>query len=65
MLGRFNEDVSSLTKAIRRGDGDALFEHFTAPAPSAKALSDRSGRPDFGVRIRNYPRRKCRDPTRK
>jgi cyclohexadieny/prephenate dehydrogenase len=29
MLGRFNEDVASLTKAIRRGDGDALFEHFT------------------------------------
>jgi cyclohexadieny/prephenate dehydrogenase len=29
MLGRFNEDVSALTKAIRRGDGDALFDHFT------------------------------------
>jgi cyclohexadieny/prephenate dehydrogenase len=29
MLGRFNEDVASLTKAIRRGDGDALFNHFT------------------------------------
>lgn len=29
MLGRFNEDVSALTKAIRHGDGDALFEHFT------------------------------------
>lgn len=29
MLGRFNEDVAALTKAIRRGDGEALFEHFT------------------------------------
>jgi cyclohexadieny/prephenate dehydrogenase len=29
MLGRFNEDVSALTKAIRRGDGEALFEHFS------------------------------------
>ena len=29
MLGRFNEDLSALTRAIRRGDGDALFEHFT------------------------------------
>jgi len=29
MLGRFNEDVSALTKAIRHGDGDALFEQFT------------------------------------
>jgi cyclohexadieny/prephenate dehydrogenase len=29
MLGRFNEDVAALTKAIRKGDGEALFEHFT------------------------------------
>jgi cyclohexadieny/prephenate dehydrogenase len=29
MLGRFNEDVSALTKAIRHGDGEALFDHFT------------------------------------
>jgi cyclohexadieny/prephenate dehydrogenase len=29
MLGTFNEDLSKLTRAIRRGDGEALFEHFT------------------------------------
>ena len=29
MLGRFNEDVAALTKAIRRGDGEALSEHFS------------------------------------
>jgi cyclohexadieny/prephenate dehydrogenase len=29
MLGRFNEDIAALTKAIRRGDGDALHDHFT------------------------------------
>ncbi len=29
MLGTFNEDLSQLTRAIRRGDGEALFEHFT------------------------------------
>jgi cyclohexadieny/prephenate dehydrogenase len=29
MLGRFNKDVSALTKAIRRGDGEALYQHFT------------------------------------
>ena len=29
MLGTFNEDLSRLTRAIRRGDGEALFEHFT------------------------------------
>src|SRR5207237_1409067 len=28
MLGTFNEDLSQLTRAIRRGDGEALFEHF-------------------------------------
>jgi cyclohexadieny/prephenate dehydrogenase len=29
MLGTFTEDLSKLTRAIRRGDGEALFEHFT------------------------------------
>jgi cyclohexadieny/prephenate dehydrogenase len=29
MLGAFQEDLSKLTRAIRRGDGDTLFEHFT------------------------------------
>jgi cyclohexadieny/prephenate dehydrogenase len=29
MLGTFQEDLSKLTRAIRRGDGEALFEHFT------------------------------------
>jgi cyclohexadieny/prephenate dehydrogenase len=29
MLGEFQEDLSKLTRAIRRGDAEALFEHFT------------------------------------
>jgi cyclohexadieny/prephenate dehydrogenase len=29
MLGEFQEDLSKLTRAIRRGDGEVLFEHFT------------------------------------
>ncbi|CAN5398062.1 prephenate/arogenate dehydrogenase family protein [soil metagenome] len=29
MLGAFQEDLSKLTRAMRRSDGDALFEHFT------------------------------------
>jgi cyclohexadieny/prephenate dehydrogenase len=29
MLGRFNEDVTALARAIRWGDGDALFNMFT------------------------------------
>ena len=29
MLGRFSEDLSRLQRAVRNGDGDLLFEHFT------------------------------------
>ncbi|HEY8337350.1 MAG TPA: prephenate/arogenate dehydrogenase family protein [Tardiphaga sp.] len=29
MLGAFQEDLSKLTRAIRRNDGEALFDHFT------------------------------------
>jgi len=29
MLGTFNEDLAKLTRAIRRGDGEALFEQFS------------------------------------
>jgi cyclohexadieny/prephenate dehydrogenase len=29
MLGTFQEDLSKLTRAIRRSDGEALFDHFT------------------------------------
>jgi cyclohexadieny/prephenate dehydrogenase len=51
MLGRFNEDIASLTKAIRRGDGDALFEHFTRTRAIRKgivAIGQDSAAPDFG-----------------
>ncbi|MBI3704266.1 MAG: prephenate/arogenate dehydrogenase family protein [Rhizobiales bacterium] len=51
MLGRFNEDVAALTKAIRRGDGDALFEHFTRTRAIRKGIVDigqDSPAPDFG-----------------
>jgi len=29
MLGRFSEDLSRLQRAVRWGDGDLLYEHFT------------------------------------
>lgn len=29
MLGRFNEDLALLTRAIRYGDGETLYKHFT------------------------------------
>jgi cyclohexadieny/prephenate dehydrogenase len=51
MLGRFNEDVSALTKAIRKGDGDALFEHFARTRAIRKGIVDigqDSPAPDFG-----------------
>ncbi|HZS63668.1 MAG TPA: prephenate/arogenate dehydrogenase family protein [Xanthobacteraceae bacterium] len=51
MLGRFNEDVSALTRAIRRGDGDALFELFTRTRAIRKGiveLGQDSATPDFG-----------------
>jgi len=55
MLGRFNEDVSLLTKAIRRGDGDVLFEQFTRTRAIRKGIVDvgqDSPAPDFG---RSHP----------
>ena len=51
MLGRFNEDVSALTKAIRKGDGDVLFEHFERTRAIRKGIVDigqDSPAPDFG-----------------
>jgi cyclohexadieny/prephenate dehydrogenase len=51
MLGRFNEDVSALTKAIRKGDSDTLFEHFARTRAIRKGIVDigqDSAAPDFG-----------------
>jgi cyclohexadieny/prephenate dehydrogenase len=51
MLGRFNEDIAGLTKAIRKGDGDALFEHFTRTRAIRKGIvqiGQDSPAPDFG-----------------
>ena len=51
MLGRFNEDVSALTKAIRKGDGETLFKHFRRTRAIRKGIVDigqDSPAPDFG-----------------
>ena len=51
MLGTFNEDLSQLTRAIRRGDGDALFELFTRTRAIRRGIVDigqDSPAPDFG-----------------
>jgi cyclohexadieny/prephenate dehydrogenase len=51
MLGRFNEDLSQLTRAIRNGDGDLLFEFFTRTRAIRRAIIDigqDSAAPNFG-----------------
>jgi cyclohexadieny/prephenate dehydrogenase len=51
MLGTFNEDLSKLTRAIRRGDAEALFEHFTrtrAIRRNIVEIGQDSAAPDFG-----------------
>jgi len=51
MLGAFQEDLSKLTRAIRRGDGDALFEHFTRTRAIRRgivSIGQDSAAPDFG-----------------
>jgi cyclohexadieny/prephenate dehydrogenase len=51
MLGTFNEDLSRLTRAVRRGDGEALFEHFTRTRAIRRGIVETgqdSAAPDFG-----------------
>ena len=51
MLGTFNEDLSKLTRAIRRGDGDALFDHFARTRAIRRGIVEigqDSAAPDFG-----------------
>jgi cyclohexadieny/prephenate dehydrogenase len=51
MLGRFNEDLATLTRAIRRGDGDTLFEQFSRTRAIRRGIVEigqDSPTPDFG-----------------
>ncbi len=51
MLQRFTEDLTALQRAIRVGDGDQLFEHFSrtrAIRRSIIELGQDDARPDFG-----------------
>lgn len=51
MLGRFNEDLSLLQRAVRNGDGDMLFEFFTRTRAIRRAIIDTgqdSAAPNFG-----------------
>jgi cyclohexadieny/prephenate dehydrogenase len=51
MLGRFNEDLSALARAIRWGDGEALFDLFARTRAIRRGIVEigqDSGRADFG-----------------
>ncbi len=54
MLGTFNEDLAKLTRAIRRGDGEALFEHFSRTRAIRRGIVEigqDSAAPDFGRQL--------------
>jgi cyclohexadieny/prephenate dehydrogenase len=51
MLGRFSEDLSELTRAMRSGDGQTLFDHFTRTRAIRRGIVEigqDSPVPDFG-----------------
>ncbi len=51
MLGRFTEDLTALQRAIRNGDGDALFDLFTRTRAIRRQVIEQGqddARPDFG-----------------
>jgi cyclohexadieny/prephenate dehydrogenase len=53
MLGRFNEDLSILTRAIRNGDGDTLFDLFTRTRAIRRSIIEvgqETAETDFGRR---------------
>jgi cyclohexadieny/prephenate dehydrogenase len=51
MLGTFFEDLTKLTRAIRRGDGDYLYEHFSRTRAIRRGIlniGQDAAAPDFG-----------------
>ena len=53
MLGRFNEDLSALQRAIRWGDGETLFNLFARTRAIRRGIIDlgqETAEPDFGRR---------------
>jgi cyclohexadieny/prephenate dehydrogenase len=60
MLGTFNEDLSKLTRAIRRGDGEALFEHFSRTRAIRRGIVEigqDSAAADFGRLHEQLPKK--------
>jgi len=51
MLAQFSEDLAKLTRAMRRGDGETLFDHFTRTRAIRRGIvqiGQDSAAPDFG-----------------
>ena len=58
MLARFSEDLSSLQRAIRWGDGDKLFELFTRTRAVRRSIIEAGQEidaPDFGRQAIEHP----------
>ncbi|HEY4191775.1 MAG TPA: prephenate/arogenate dehydrogenase family protein [Mesorhizobium sp.] len=58
MLARFSEDLSSLQRAIRWGDGDKLFELFTRTRAVRRSIIEAGqdvDTPDFGRQGMEHP----------
>ena len=58
MLGRFSEDLSGLTRAMRSGDGQALYDHFARTRAIRRGIVEigqDSPVPDFGRGHQSLP----------
>ncbi|HAM48746.1 MAG TPA: prephenate/arogenate dehydrogenase family protein, partial [Alphaproteobacteria bacterium] len=56
MLGRFTEDLAVLQRAIRWGDGDALFDTFSRTRAIRREIVEAgqdTDKPDFGRQQKN------------
>ena len=60
MLGRFSEDLASLQRAIRWGDGEKLFDLFTRTRAVRRSIIEAGQEidaPDFGRQALEHPKR--------
>ena len=58
MLARFSEDLSSLQRSIRWGDGEKLFEMFTRTRTIRRSIIEAGQEidaPDFGRQAIEHP----------
>lgn len=58
MLARFSEDLASLQRSVRWGDGDALFDLFTRTRAVRRGIIDAGQEvdaPDFGRQQASHP----------